>query len=239
MILGFLVCPVATGAGAAIPPPQVSFIPHVTPVLITPTPPFSGLGPLEGGAVSVVGGFLWVGYASFPIGCEFQGGALIPTGSTTESATGLFGYSTIEGAPEYRLIWYTTPGTWTSPGPGEQHYLIIRADDPLFAGTPNVDDGDGFEDILGRVRDAERGFFMGTGGAIVGAGTAGLIQLLACPETLGLTCITAILTALGGGALAGVTAAWNVYDWISEAANLGAQFQTIALECALPADPLP
>ena len=101
MILGFLVCPVATGAGAAIPPPQVSFIPHVTPVLITPTPLFSGLGPLEGGAVSVVGGFLWVGYASFPIGCEFQGGALIPTGSTTESATGLFGYSTIEGAPEY------------------------------------------------------------------------------------------------------------------------------------------
>jgi hypothetical protein len=33
--------------------------------------------------------------------------------------------------------------------------MIVCADDELFAGTPGVDNGDGFEDYIGRLQDAE------------------------------------------------------------------------------------
>jgi hypothetical protein len=187
----------------------------------------------------VEGGFLRVGNASFPIGCEFQGGALIPTGSTTQSATGLFGYATIEGAPEYRLIWYTVPGTWFAHGSGERRYLIIRADDPLFSGTPNVQTGDGFEDYLGQVLETEHDMGFGAGGFVTGAAAAAFAQLYACPGTGGLTCASAALTAVVGIVGGGFATLLNLSYWVRQVGNVAAQFHTIALECSLPMNPLP
>jgi hypothetical protein len=240
LILGFVVFPIAIGATPAqpahgqSPPVQIDFTPHVTPALITPTPPFSGLGPLEGGPVTVEGGFLRVGSAWFPIGCEFEAGGLIPTGSTTQSATGLFGYATIQGAPEYRLIWYTVPGTWYAHGGGERRYLIVRADDPLFSGFPNLEDG--FQDYVDAALQIELAIGLGGVGAGGGLGAAWLAGALACPGT---ACLS-LLVATGAAVITGgITAAFNVFRWAPAARNAAAQFHTIALECNLPTNPLP
>ncbi len=231
VILGFLVFPLAGGARAGVPPSQIDFTPHVTPPAITqavfPTP----IGPVTE-RPEVVGGFMWWGETmAFPIGCEFLGGEAIPVGATTESATGIFGYATIEGAPEYVLIWFNDPNTWYTPGPPTRRTIIIRADDPLFAGTPNVSDGNGFEDYVARARRTEDAMGLGAGGIAGGVISAWLGQVAACPGTGGITCATAWLTGLAGVIGGGVGIALNYPRWLRDMGNVAAQFHTIALEC--------
>ncbi len=60
VIVGLLVCPSAVGARAAIPPRQIPFTPNILPLLVTPTPVFSGFNPLSEGLARVEGNMLWV-----------------------------------------------------------------------------------------------------------------------------------------------------------------------------------
>jgi hypothetical protein len=179
----------------------------------------------------------WGETVAFPIGCEFLGGEAIPVGATIESATGIFGYATIEGAPEYRLIWFNDPNTWYTPGPPTRRYIIVRADDPLFAGMPGLDDG--FEDHVERVLETEQAMGLGGGGIITGGIAAALAQYYLCPLTSGGTCataaFTAIVTAIGGG----TAMARNFPAWLRRIGNVAAQFHTISLECGFPANPYP
>lgn len=81
--------------------------------------------------------FVLIGDHAYPIGDEFMDADHIPLGPVTQDFFGWHGYATIKGHPDLRLIWHTD-------SLGRQHNLIMEVGDPLFAGNPGVDNGDGF-----------------------------------------------------------------------------------------------
>jgi hypothetical protein len=112
-----------------------------------------------------------------------------------------------------------------------RHYLIVRVDDPLFAGNPRVEPGDGFDDYLRQLTEAEDR--MVAASAAFGGGAIGgiLAQFALCVPTMGATCITAMVTALGTGA--GGAAGFFYYlvaDFQPAYANPVAQFHEIDLQ---------
>ena len=87
--------------------------------------------------------------------------------------------------------------------------MIVRADDELIAGTPGVDNGDGFEDYVGQLRDAEAA--IAASASIFGGGLGGLIlaQIALCGSTASATCVSGFMTAPVAMVGAGLTGLYN------------------------------
>ncbi len=198
--------------------------------VFTATPPTGGefdtLGPLEASNLDEIppdelDDYILIGDKLYRIGDEFLDDSGIPKGPTTKDAFGWYGYTTIKTNPDHKLIWYTDAG-------GQKHYMIVRADDELFAGTPGVDNGDGFEDYVGQLQDAESA--IAASASIYGGGLGGLIlaQIALCGPTGGATCVSALITAgiaMVGAALSGL---YNyVFKMLPAERNIAEQFELI------------
>jgi hypothetical protein len=101
---------------------------------------------------------------------------------TTMAGDDYFGYGEISGAPGLRLVWVTDEsGT---------HYLVVDETNPGFGGSLPDD----FSDFIAQ-RDAAiaaRDGAQSTGQTTVAVGgTAVLVMVALCPETLGATCLGA------------------------------------------------
>ena len=194
------------------------------------TPPASGefdtLGPLEASDLDEIpqdelDDYILIGDKLYRIGDEFLDDSGIPKGPTTKDSFGWYGYATIKTHPDHKLIWYTDAD-------GQKHYMIVRADDELFAGTPGVDNGDGFEDYVGQLQDAETAIVASA--SIYGGGLGGLIlaQIALCGPTGGATCVSALITAgiaMIGAALSGL---YNyVFKMLPAEKNIAEQFELI------------
>jgi hypothetical protein len=106
--------------------------------------------------------------------------------------------------------------------------MIVRADDELFAGTPGVDNGDGFEDYIGRLQGAEAAIVGSL--SIFGGGLGGLIltQIALCGPTGGATCVSGLITAGVAMAGAGLMAVYNyVFKMVPAENNIVEQFELI------------
>lgn len=106
--------------------------------------------------------------------------------------------------------------------------MIVRADDELFAGTPGVDNGDGFEDYIGRLQGAEAAIVGSL--SIFGGGLGGLIltQIALCGPTGGDTCVSGLITAGVAMAGAGLMAVYNyVFKMVPAENNIVEQFELI------------
>ncbi|MFV2045191.1 MAG: hypothetical protein ACC700_18405 [Anaerolineales bacterium] len=196
--------------------------------VFTATPPASGeidtLGPLEASNLGEIppdelDDYILIGDKLYRIGDEFLDDSGITRGPTTKDTFGWYGYATIATHPEYKLIWYTDLS-------GQKHYMIVRADDELFAGTPGVDNGDGFEDYVGQLQDAEAAIAASAG--IFGGGLGGLIlaQIALCGPTAGATCVSGLITAAVAMVGAGLTGLYNyVFKMLPAEKNIFKQFE--------------
>jgi hypothetical protein len=165
--------------------------------------------------------YILIGDRLYRLGDEFLDDTGIERGPITKDTFGWYGYATIESNPDHRLIWYTDSD-------GLKHYMIVRADDELFAGTPGVDNGDGFEDYVGRLQDAEVAIAGSLG--IFGGGLGGLIltQIALCGPAGGATCVSGLITAAIAMAGAGLTAVYNyVFKMLPAENNIIEQFELI------------
>jgi hypothetical protein len=180
LVFSMLACPLAMNGFTprSDAHAQIEFTPNVATLTITETAVPVTIGPL-----------VWAPGMSFdcPVG--------MPERCRPDLANmhgdDFFGWGEILGSPDLRLIWITDEtGT---------HYLVVAADDPQFAGLP---DGSSFTDLLEdrmaeirylQDRHAE-GFGSMAGPTLI---TGALLVL--CPETAGVTCLLAGVTAFGTG----------------------------------------
>jgi len=206
--LSFLACPLASSsllttgyAQGSQPfgtvPPQQATIDAVFTGTPAPTP---AIGTVDGSGINPqdLEHYVLIGSTVYPIGDEFLDASGIPLGPVTEDYLGWYGYATIADRPDLRLIWITDAG-------GVKHYMIAEVTSNLFAGNPGVEPGDGFEDYLRQMNDAEDLMIVSLGGYGAGLATAVLTQYLACAPTAGAGCVTGTITGILG-AVGGIAA---------------------------------
>jgi hypothetical protein len=198
--------------------------------VFTATPPTSGdfdaIEPLDASNLDEIppdelDDYILIGDKLYRVGDEFLNDSGIQRGPSTQDTFGWYGYATIKTHPDHRLIWYTDAD-------GQKHYMIMRADDELFAGTPNVDNGDGFEDYIGQIRDAENA--IAASSSIFGGGLGGLIiaQIALCGPTGGATCVTGLITAAVTMIGAGLAGLYNyIFKMLPAERNIIDQFELI------------
>src|SRR3990170_108518 len=180
-----VLCPIAQARIASIRPAsaeegaaQIDFTPHVTPLVIEATP--------EPILIPTIG-------PGQTFNADHRPELVKVVGDD------LFGWGDIKGQPGSVLIWVTDDS-------GTQ-YLVVSKSSDFFLGYMDPATGsrldDGFEDLV-RLRD-ERRAELGEHTA-AGAGGSGTLLiatgvfLALCPETVGATCIGALLTgAVAGG----------------------------------------
>lgn len=186
ILVGLLAVPLATGVLAPSPTAyaQIDFTPNVSTLVVTPTPQGPTIGPL-------------VYHEGDRFQCVAEGGAMGGIDCRPELVAihgdDAFGWGEMVGYPGLMLVWITDESG--------VRFMVVSADDPQLTGLPG---GDSFMELMEErierlnythERIAE-GFGSGaTGGVIV----VGLLAL--CPETAGVTCLIAGLTA--GGAAVG------------------------------------
>lgn len=192
-------CPLAntsygslSAVSAAVPgQPPIQFTPDIDALIIGTPPPTPAIGTLDQGGIDpqVLENYLLIGDNAYRIGDEFLDASGIPLGPVTEDHLGWYGYATIADHPELRLIWTTDIN-------GARHYLITKVTDNLFSGNPGIEPGDGFEDYVRQMNQAEDAFVVSLGGWGFGMGTAILTQYLACGPTAGVGCVTGTITGI-------------------------------------------
>jgi hypothetical protein len=191
-----------------------------TPIgALTPVPTLlPTLGP-TGSSVFVEGNWLIIGSDRYPIGDEFLDASELPIGASTESHLGDFGYADINSIEDYKLVWITD-------NKGVKHYIIVDVTDHLFIGHEGVKDG--FIHYMDNLIDAENKIIWAMGGAMGGLVGATLIQFLACIPTAGVSCLTAIATAIGGGIVSLFTLGYQtLFKYVPAMNNLRDQFDAI------------
>jgi len=157
-LLSILACPLAsdsllsTGYAQSsqpfgtVPPQQSEF----DTVFTATPPPTPGINAVDGSTIDLqdLERYALIGNTAYPIGDEFLDASGIPVGPVTEDYLGWYGYATIVDRPDLRLLWYTDVR-------GARHYLITEVTSNLFAGNPGVEPGDGFDDYVRQMREAE------------------------------------------------------------------------------------
>jgi hypothetical protein len=165
--------------------------------------------------------YLLIGQNVYPIGDEFTDASGIPLGPVTEDHFGWYGYATIATNPDLRLLWYTDAA-------GTKHYLISKVSDPLFAGNPGVSPGDGFDDYVDQLVQAENALAISLGGWASGAAGLLVAQFALCGPTAGTTCVTAALTAVAALVGGGISFMYHyIFKAIPAERNVIRQFSVI------------
>ena len=173
LAISMAACPLALAQQISFAQPQYSQPQPFTPppasfeAIFTATPPqaqgFETLGPTDDPLAGLdLENYVLIGENVYPIGDEFTDASGIPRGPVTEDHFGWYGYATIATNPDLRLLWYTDAG-------GTKHYLVSKVSDPLFAGNPGVDPGDGFDDYVDQLVQAENALALSLGGWFSGA----------------------------------------------------------------------
>jgi hypothetical protein len=180
LVLSMLACPLAMNGFAARSDAyaQIDFTPNIATLSITQTAVPMTIGPL-----------VWAPGMRFdcPVGMPERCRPDI----VAVHGDDRFGWGEMVGYPGLVLVWITDEtGT---------HYMVVSADDPQLTGLAG---GDSFMELM-ELR-IERANYTGERVAEgVGSGaTAGVIViglLAACPETAGVTCLIAGLTAGAAG----------------------------------------
>jgi hypothetical protein len=184
ILVSLLVVPLATGvlAPRSTAYAQIDFTPNVATLVVTPTPQGPTIGPL-------------VRHAGDRFQCVGLGGVMGGTECRPElvmlHGDDLFGWGEMVGYPGLVLVWVTDEaGT---------HFMVVPADDPQLVG---VDGGDSFQELMD-LRLAQVEAMRGRIPEMVGSGAGPVViiggLLLLCPETAGVTCVIAGLTAGAAG----------------------------------------
>ncbi|MCH8339860.1 MAG: hypothetical protein IH858_13615 [Chloroflexi bacterium] len=191
--------------------------PTVVPVDPGFDEPFDESAPIATGFEN----YILIGDQAFPVGEEFLDASGIPLGPVIKDYFGWYGYATIEGHPDLRLIWYTDIS-------GQKHHLIVSVTDPLFAGNPGVDNGDGFEDYVGQLIKAEDAAALSLGG--IGSFAAGAVyaELAVCGPSAGAGCVAAVVTAVVGVVGAAISFVYHtIFKVLPAERNVVEQFDVI------------
>ena len=184
ILVSLIAVPLATGilAPSTAAYAQIDFTPNVSTLVVTPTPQGATIGPL-------------IRHAGDRFQCVGLGGVIGGTECRPELVAihgdDLFGWGEIVGYPGLMLAWITDEtGT---------HFLVVSADDPQLTGVAG---GDSFMELM-ELRLAEVDGTNKRVPEVVGSAAGPVViiggLLLLCPETAGVTCIIAGLTAGAAG----------------------------------------
>lgn len=209
--------------------PPIDFTPNVEELRLTSVaatamataaaPPDTLAQPTDGPPLAVVSGeTITIGGKEYPLGDTFTDAEGIPMGVVEDSLFGDQGYSTIRavGGEDYRLIWVTDRG--------EEQYMIVREDDPLFSGP------DGFKETLEALGEAEERTFNAVKFELGGLGGIIAAEVAICPVTGTAGCIAAVVTAAGGLVGGFFLGMWRVFtDYIPARDNVGEAYEQIEI----------
>lgn len=208
----------AAGAGPLAPQPLAQpfgFTPSIEPLATEEAPDDLLEDELMLPDAFVEGNVLVVDGKPYPVGDAFTNGSEIRTGPRKTDRTGMYGYAAIEGLPGYVLLWFMD-------GTGRKQYLVTTVDDPGLTGPL------GFDQLVTDLKQAQDRYIAAVGGGIGAASTAIIIQFALCPETVGVTCATAVITLAVAGIGGAITATGLVvFDLIPAFNNVARGFRNI------------